>query len=265
MNDAMTDGRTVTSPTHPSDPIPPALTATPPPLSTTAFVVSGGHLAWLGWVWAVTAAIFAVVIALVVRFGELDSSLWQDAGASWQRFVIFAAGVTTLPSFLAVFVGHGVTRAQLSASNTVSMVLVAAAGTVFVIAGFIAEAVVFGGAGWDHVLDGGGPVASAAELAVLALRYAVLFCMWFSAGWLIGTGFYRYGFIGGVALVVPFAIPVLLCELVVGQAGASISIGVLNDLVSTPAAVGLLVGVGLIAMNATVARAFTRGAAVHTC
>jgi len=47
--------------------------------------------------------------------------------------------------------------------------------------GFIAEAIVIGAAGWDHVLEGGGATASGGELAVLALRYAVLFCMWFSA------------------------------------------------------------------------------------
>jgi len=69
---------------------------------------------------------------------------------------------------------------------------------------------------------------------------------------------------GGIALIIPFAIPVLLCELLVGQAAASINVDVLNDHLQTPAAIGLLVGVGLVAMNATIARAFTRNAAVHT-
>lgn len=242
----------------------PTLRAAPPPLATTSFVVTGGHLRWLGWTWAITAVIFAVVMALVVRYdGVLEDSLWQDAGASWQRYVIFAAGVTTCPSFLAMFVSNGVTRSQLSASSTVSMILVAAAGTVVVVIGFIAEHLVFGAVGWNHVLEDSGEISIGAELALLALRYAVLFSMWFSAGWLIGTGFYRYGFVGGVVLIVPFAIPVVLCELLVGQAAASISIGALNDLVQTPAVLGLLVGIGLIVMNATIARAFTRGTAVH--
>jgi hypothetical protein len=263
MTDAMTQHRApVDDPRQAHEPRP---KPTPPPLFTTTSVLSGGHLAWLGWTWAVTAVIFAVVMFLIVRLdGHLDTSLWQSAGASWQRYVIFAAGVTTLPSFLAMFVSNGVTRAQLSASSTVSMVVVAAAGTVVVIVGFVAEALIFGSAGWAHVMDSGDPVDSGGELVVLALRYAVLFCMWFSAGWLIGTGFYRHGFVGGVALIIPFAIPVLVCEMLVGQGAASITFDNIDEIVTVPAAFGLLVGVGLIAMNATIARAFTRGTAVRS-
>ncbi len=263
MTDTMTEHRT----THDRiEPTPgPRPKPSPPPLATTASVVAGGHLSWLGWTWAATGVIYAVVMAVIIRVGgHLDSSLWESAGASWQRYVIFAAGVATLPSFLALFVGNGVTRSQLAASSTVAMVVVALCGTAFAIVGFVAESLIFGSVGWTQVMDNGYPADSVGGYAVLALRYAVIFSMWFSAGWLIGAGFYRYGFFGGIALIIPFAIPVLLCELLVGQAAASINVDVLTDHVQTPAAVGLLVGVGLVAMNATIARAFTRGAAVRT-
>ncbi len=263
MTDAMTEHRATDHPLEPA--AGPRPKPRPPSITTTTSIVSGGHLSWLGWTWLVTVVIFAVVMIMIIRLdGHLEASLWESAGASWQRYVIFAAGVTTLPSFLAMFVGNGVTRAQLSASSTVSMIVVAVAGTAFVIAGFIAESLIFGSVGWTQVMENGYPAESAGDLAVLALRYAVIFAMWFSAGWLIGAGFYRYGFFGGVGLIIPFALPVLLCELLVGQAAASINVDVLNDHVQTPAALGLLVGVGLVAMNATIARAFTRGTAVHT-
>jgi hypothetical protein len=263
VTDAMTEHRTTDDPIEPTPS--PRATPRPPSITTTASVVSGGHLKWLGYTWAITAVVFAVVMALIIRVGgHLDSSLWESAGASWQRYVIFAAGVSTLPSFLAMFVGNGVTRSQLSASSTVSMVVVATAGTMFVIAGFVAEGLIVGSVGWTQAMDDGYPAASAGEYVVLALRYAVIFSTWFSAGWLIGTGFYRYGTLGGIALIIPFAVPVLLCELLVGQAAASINVDVLHDHVQTPAAIGLLVGVGLVAMNATIARAFTRGASVHS-
>jgi hypothetical protein len=258
----MTEHRTADDPTGPAPE--PRPKPRPPSITTTSFVVSGGHLSWLGWTWLVTAVIFVIVMATIIRVGgHLDSSLWESAAASWQRYVIFAAGVTTLPSFLAIFVGNGVTRAQLSASSTVSMVAIAVAGSAFAIAGFVVEAAMFDAAGWTQAMDNGYPAESAGDLVVLALRYAVIFAMWFSAGWLIGAGFYRYGSFGGLGLIIPFALPVLLCELVVGQAAASINVDVLNDHVQTPAALGLLIGVGLVAMNATIARAFTRGAAVR--
>ena len=239
---------------------------TPPPVTTTAYVLCRGHLTWLGWTWVVTAMVFTVLMAMIVRFdGHLDASLWQGAGASWQRYVIFAAGVTTMPSFLAMFVANGITRAQLAASSTIAMAAVALAGATFVIGGFVAEAVVFDATGWSQVLDSGEPVSSGPDLVVLGLRYALLFCMWFTAGWLIGTGFYRYGFVRGVALIVPFAIPVLVCELVVGRSAASINVDAFTGLMNVPLALGLLLAVGLIVMNATIARAFTRSTAVRAC
>lgn len=239
-------------------------TPTPPSLATTTTIVSGAHLTWLGWTWAATAVAFVAILAIIARVdGELDSSLWQGVGASWQRYVIFAAGVTTLPSLLAMFVSNGLTRAQLSASSTVSMVIVAAAGTTFVIAGYLVESLVFGSAGWPHVVDQGDAVSSGFDLAVVALRFAVLFCLWFSAGWLIGTGFYRYGVVGGLALIVPFAIPVLVGEVLVSSAESSITFDALTGRMQLPAPLAFLVGIGLVVMNATIARSFTRGAAVH--
>ena len=264
MTDAMTHRRVpATEPdAHHDDGSRPRPAA--PPLATTASVVGGGHLTWLGWTWAVSGVLFIAAMALIIGLdGHLDASLWQSAGASWQRYVIFAAGVTTLPSFLTMFVANGVTRSQLSASSTVAMVAVAVAGALFVLAGFVVESVFFGSAGWDHTMNDGTPMATGAELVVVTLRYALLFCVWFTAGWLIGAGFYRYGFFGGMVLIIPFAIPVVVAELLIGQDAASINIDVANGLVDAPFAVAAVVGVGLIALNATIARAFTHPAAVH--
>lgn len=264
MTDAMTARSTTSTSADRDADAPPRVRPAPPPLATTASAIGRGHLSWLGWTWTITGALFLVVMGLIIRFdGQLEESLWQSAGASWQRYVIFAAGVTTLTTYLLMFVANGTTRAQLSASNTVAMVVVAVAGALFVIAGFLVEGLFYRSAGWTHEMSNGEPMTSGAGFVVLGLRYVVLFCLWFSAGWLVGTGYYRYGFVGGTALIVPFAIPVLLGELLVGQEAAAINIDVVTDLVSTPAPLALLIGVGLIAANATVARAFTRGTPVR--
>lgn len=263
MTDAMT-ARTVGTAADPDTEAPPRVRPTPPPLATTASVIGGGHLTWLGWTWAVTGVLFVVAMGLILRVdGHLEESLWQAAGASWQRYVIFAAGATTVTTYLVMFVANGTTRSQLSASSTVAMVAVAGCGALFVVAGFLVEGLFSGAGGWTHEMSDGNPMVSGAGFVVLGLRYAVLFCLWFSAGWLIGTGYYRYGFFGGTALIVPFAVPVLLGELLVGQEAAAINIDVITDWVSTPAPLALLIGVGLIAANATIARAFTRGTPVR--
>jgi hypothetical protein len=237
----------------------------PPSLVATTSVVSGGHLSWLGWTWLVASVVFAVIITMIIRVdGVLEETLWMPAMASWQRYVIFAAGVTTLPTFLAMFVSNGVTRSQLSASSTVSMLVVAVCGTAFAIAGFVIESFIFDAQGWNHVIGDGTPVESGGAVAVLALRYLLLFSIWFAAGWVIGAMFYRFGFFGGVASIIPAAIPVLLCEVLVGQGSASITIDVLVGRVTTPAAPAVLVGIGLVAACATVARAITQRAAVRS-
>ncbi len=50
--------------------------------------------------WLLTLVVFGVVL-VVTGFTDatIDDSLWQGLGAGWQRWVVFAAGASMVPTF----------------------------------------------------------------------------------------------------------------------------------------------------------------------
>ena len=129
-----------------------------PALSTTASVTTMGHFAWLGWTWLVTGIVYAVVLTWIALQGRLDSSLWQDAVAGWQRWPVLAAGFMTVTVFAGLFLNHGVTRRQLSQSSLVSMVVISFAGAVFITVGYAVELAVFRAEGWPELFSKDAPI-----------------------------------------------------------------------------------------------------------
>jgi hypothetical protein len=249
------------SPTPPSgSPIQGSRVA-PASLVDTASVTTFGHLAWVGWVWLAAFVIASGAVVAVGAFsdGQLTDSLWQGLGAGWQRWILLAAGISTTATFAPMLVGNGVTRARLSASVTVTMVVLAVLGSVVVAAGYLLEGVVFSANDWSHVLDGGGRTLGARMIAGLAVRHALTFGAYFVSGWLIGIGFYRFGREGGVPLIVPSIVPVVLVELLLLGGGAGmLTSGPIGDLSGPPLAVGAPASALVIGLAALAATRYTR-------
>jgi hypothetical protein len=234
-----------------------------PPLSATAAVTTLGNLAWIGWVWLATGVVVTGITVVVgtVDGGELNSSLWQSAGAVWQRWIVLAAGVVLVTTFAPLLISHGVTRAQVSASAIVTMVALAALGTLFIVAGYLVEGVVFDRNGWAQVLDRREQAIDAGTLLGLSLRYALTLAASFVSGWLIGIGVrclgcQRWAPRGGLVLVPSALIPIVVSEILLdGQGG--LGIGPLNDLAGPPLAVGAPASVAVIALAALAAKRWT--------
>lgn len=212
----------------------------PAPLSTTASVTTFGHLAWLGWVWVVTAVVVLGIVVIVGASpeGDLDSSLWQGAAAGWQRWLVLAAGVTTTSTFAPMLVGNGVTRAQLARSVVVTGVVLAVLGTLVIVAGYLVEGVLFDRNGWTQALRGDDGVVDGGTLPGLALRYGLGLAAAFVSGWLIGLGFYRFAREKAILLIVPGIIPLVLTELLLLHGGTGVTIGAPDDIDGPPLALG---------------------------
>lgn len=249
----------------PSDAPAPRPPVAPASLIDTASVTTFGHLAWVGWVWGAAFVIASGVVVAVGAFsdGQLDNSLWQGLGAGWQRWILLAAGIATTATFAPMLVGNGVTRARLSASVIVTMVVLAVVGAVVVAAGYLVEGFVFRANDWRHVLDGGGRTIGAGMIAGLALRHALTFAAYFVSGWLIGIGFYRFGRDGGVPLIVPSIVPVVLVELLLLGGGASVFTSGPGDLSGPPLAVGAPASALVIALAALAATRYNRELALR--
>lgn len=232
----------------------------PPTLATTASVTTYGHLAWLGWVWLAVGVIVSGIAVVVGAFadGELTQSIWEDAAAGWQRWLVLAAGVSTTSTFAPMLVGNGVTRARLSASVTVTMVVLAVIGSLFIAAGYLVEGVVFSLNDWSHVLGDGGQTIGGRMIAGLAARHAITLAAYFASGWLIGIGFYRFGRELAIVLILPSLVPAALVELLLIDGGASVSFGPLDGMSGPPLVVGAPTSAAVIALAALVAGRYTR-------
>jgi hypothetical protein len=233
-----------------------------PPLPTTASVVTTGSLRWLGWVWGVTAVVFVVVMAIIRAAGyDLENSLWQGAGAGWQRWVVFAAGVTTVPVYGPLLISNGITRQQLSWSAVVALTMVAIIGGAFITAGYAGEHALFGWYNWLHVLDDR-TVVEPGALALAAVESCTILAAYFVSGWLVGIGFYKWGPPLGIPLIAPSAAPLVASEVLVGTGSGFNTFGGLRTFTGPPAGLGIIGAIVVIGLACIIAFAYTRTVAL---
>ena len=221
----------------------------PPALSTTAAITTLGHLGWLGWVWLAVALLYGVAMVPISIFAELDgNSIWQDAVAGWQQWLVFAAGITTVPTFAKLMITNGVTRSQLSKSSIIAMVAIAVIGGTFIAAGLAAEGLVYDINNWSRELRGGDSAPGFATIVGIGADSVIVLCAYFVTGWLAVAGIYRLGWILGVMFGVVAIVPAAFAELVL-RVDAGTRIDVLDDAApDLPAAVWMLATVAVVAV-----------------
>lgn len=210
-----------------------------------------------------------VVVLVVTSVADADiaGSIWEWLGAGWQRWVVFGAGISMLPTFGPMLLSNGVTRARLSASAALTMVLVAIGGALVVVAGYGIEDVAFARNDWHHVLDDESAVGGVTFLASTALEMTLTLAAYFASGWLIGISFYRFGRDGGVPLVLPCLVPAVAAELLLHNPARNVIFGfadnVFDDIGQPHAAIGVPVTIVVLAVACVVATRFTRGVALE--
>lgn len=166
-------------------------------------ITTSGTLVWLAWIWAFAIVGSAVVLFLVARFGELDTSLFRQIGAGWQRWPIGIAGGVVSAWFVKVLVGHGVTRRVIGQSGVVLGLVVTVLGALWITVGYWAEERLFDRQGWRHALGNeDGPLVTAVGYGRILLVYLIVHAMYFAGGWLIGTAIARRSSLNGALAIV---------------------------------------------------------------
>lgn len=235
-----------------ASPRPPTLWAR---VQFTTTVLVRGQLAWLGWVWLSVLVLLPVgLVAISIAGGDLTESVWSGAGIGWQRWMLFAAGLATIRTFLREFVSRGVTRHRIADAATLTTAALAIGMAAVGMIGYLLEWLVYRALGWRFGFSGDTD-PTAALLTRLALEYALAGAAYFAAGWLIGAAFVRYRWQFGVALIPACFVGVVVVELVLGTDAANLRI---NDARHPALAVTVIVALAAIAASVVVARRVTR-------
>lgn len=174
-------------------------------------------LPWCAGFAAALAGIVVVVATLIGIDGGLTTSAWNIGAASTTKWFIGSLGFVLLPGHLRFYVAHGVTRRQFLGGSLILGLATAAGFALLILAGFGVERLVYGAAGLMDGLTEPYPVDSAGTAIAVLVRAFLIYAAYICSGWLVAAAFYRYGTYGGMALIIPSAIPAVGAEVAFGS------------------------------------------------
>jgi hypothetical protein len=208
------------------------------------------------WFWAVIALVVVSASVVTGWFDGIDLSLWELITGQATKYWLLVLGLTLVPTHLRLFVANGVTRRDFllgaGAFSLVTAVLFAA----LVPSGRAVEWLLrtaFGVAG------NGYPGFSAGEAVSDFGHYVPGTIGWLVTGALVAAGFYRYSWWAGLLLIIPFALPMVVPEILLGLYVAPDTTK--HQLV--PFAAGLALSLLASAAGAVVLRLMTRDVAIR--
>jgi hypothetical protein len=217
------------------------------------------------WFWVVVGAGWAVVATVIIGIGDADVSLWHWFGTSPAKYFLLVIGIITSAIYLAVFVGHGVTRRQFAAGCAVFFGLTSLAFGAIVLVGYLLEIALHAATGQFGASSATYPVNSVGDGLGVFLRYAVIYAAFACSGWLLGAVFYRFGPWLGILLVPVCALPGFGADFVLGM-GTEVNGQHLYELIDLGAAylpAGLLIAVALLALGVFFGYAVVRDAPIR--
>ncbi|WP_199423276.1 hypothetical protein [Actinotalea solisilvae] len=240
-----------------------ARVAGPGPLARPA--VRGARLAlrsqlpiW-GLFWLTLVAIAAVILAVTLRFADVEQSVWNYLGAG-TRWFAFTMLVFLVTAGVGPYVAHGLTRRAfvglVALDAGVTSVVFAACWTL----GHAVEVAVFRAQGWPTVVEDH-LYADGAQLGLVALEALPTLLVFAVSGALVGAAYYRAGGWWGT-LTLPLTLaPIVLTEALLtgGWIGDAVAdLGATVPLAVRAPAVLLLAGAGLLALHLVLGRAAIR-------
>lgn len=171
--------------------------------------------------------IFTVIyITLFLIFGaeELDNISYFSMGANANRVFMLVMGIIIGSSFIKWAIGLGMTRKQFYKANMYSGAVLAAALTIaMVIISLFIGLLPF--AGTEHINQ---PLEMHPAMNLLAIILMVYLA--YLAGTLIGTGFYRNGWLGALGIIITIfcsAFPEVMDSVIVDTFGLTPGTGTL--------------------------------------
>jgi len=207
---------------------------------------SFGRVSLLGFA-AILTGLVGVVGLATHRWGELDHSVWVIAGLPVSIY-LFVLGILAPATLLMPLVAHGVTRRAFAVASGVATLVLGAGAGLYMVVGFLAERAAYAAVGGSAALQEPHLFDTTGQLHLVFAEYSLLAAAYLVAGWLIGIGYQRFGWLGGTIGVLPALLPFAAVEFALGLGPPEPS----RPTADLPVGAGLLlamvaVGIGLLA------------------
>ncbi|MEV8375041.1 hypothetical protein AB0P21_20055 [Kribbella sp. NPDC056861] len=143
--------------------------------------------------------------------GGLDHSIW-DYGTQSPKYFSSAIGITLTPAIFSLMIAHGVTRRMFAVAGSIILVGAATATATIWVLAYQIEHVAYDWAGLTQALNNPHLFTKTSQVGLIFTEFFLLILAHEAAGWLIGIGFYRFGFWKGLLLLPLGLVPAAAAE-----------------------------------------------------
>jgi hypothetical protein len=144
--------------------------------------------------------------------GGLDHSMW-DYGTQSPKYFSAAIGITLTPALFTLLIAHGVTRRMFALASSILLVGAAASLALLWVVVYQVERGIYDLAGLTQTLGNPHLFTKTSQVGLIFTEFFLLIISHEVAGWLLGIGFYRFGFWKGLALLPIGLLPAAAAEL----------------------------------------------------
>jgi len=150
---------------------------------------------------------------LITQFigGGIDHSMW-DYGTQSPKYFSAAVGITLTPALFTLMIAHGVTRRMFAVASSILLVGAAASIALLWVLVYQVEHVIYALTGLTQTLENPHLFTKTTQVGLIFLEFFLLIVSHEVAGWLVGVGFFRFGFWKGLALLPLGVLPAVAAE-----------------------------------------------------
>ncbi|MFC0530866.1 hypothetical protein [Phytohabitans kaempferiae] len=236
------------------------------PRRNTALIVARAQfragLPMVAYYWAIMFAVYALIMTVVLTVADTEVSIWATSGGSAPKYFLLAVGVMLTTVYLPMYIGNGVTRRDFALGASICIVAVAVVYAVTMTLGFAIEYAIYSAGDLFGGLEDPYPVRSLGDGMITLVEELLVGTVYLCCGWLLGTFFYRFGALVGIALIPVSVVPAVVTETMFDSLWLGLGINEGLGLEPPALPVGVLVAVASIAVAWLVNFALVRAVSI---
>ncbi len=214
------------------------------------------------WFWAIALAVGGIVLWVMERNDDVSiEAVGGVAGSA--KFFLFVMGIILPLMTIALHVAAGGTRRSFTHGMCVGAVV---SGLTFGVAAALVkwgEWTLFRRSGWSTESEAAQLYGDGSQVGLVILVEGLFCVVYYLAGMAIGSGFYGFGFLRGVLLVLASLVPVIVAEVFLRSGFFGHALARVVGLDGTPVWLAALGGLAAVVLAALLVRAVLRGAAIR--